>query len=161
MCNAHTNPALVTPLDPEALELSIALDEWRRSRTRDEQFWSSGDVVIVLTTTRMIEVRVGLLIPYAAQVAKRADYLEAKRAAIAGAQALVESVAERAELIANYRYPGERDEVEEQARLFLLDWTTEIHELYERFAPLERALPAGNERDISASISQALANTIF
>ena len=39
MCHAHANPATVQQLAPAVLELTIAHDEWRRSRTRDERIW--------------------------------------------------------------------------------------------------------------------------
>src|SRR5262249_23929262 len=123
MCHAHATPETVTYLAPEVLELTIAHDEWRRSRTRDERIWSNGPISVVLTIERKIEVQVGLLKPYTAQARQRAGYLEAKRAAIQLAQALEPKVKERNELLMHYRYPDEREEVEAQARLFLLDWT--------------------------------------
>src|SRR6266511_979866 len=147
MCHAHANPAIVTQPAPEVLELTIAHDEWRRSRTREERIWSNGPITVVLTTSRQIEIRIGLLKPYAAQVRQRRDYLEAKRAAIRLAQTLEPKVKERNELLMHFYYPDEREEVEAQARLFLLDWTTEIYDLYEQFDPLERAMENGPERD--------------
>jgi len=161
MCHAHANTITIQQLAPEVLELTIAHDEWRRSRTRDERIWTNGPISIVLTNERRLEIWVGLLKPYAAQIRQRCDYLEAKRTAIRLAQALEPKVKERNELLLHYYYPDERPEVEAQARLFLLDWTTEIHDLYERFDPLEQAMEDGPEREILANISQALANTIF
>ena len=161
MCHAHANLATIQRLAPEVLELTIAHDEWRRSRTRDERIWTNGPISVVLTIERKIEIRVGLLKPFAVQVRQRCDYLEAKRTAIRLAQALEPKVKERNELLMLYYYPDERPEVEAQARLFLLDWTTDIHELYEKFDSLEQAMENGQEREILANISQALANTIF
>lgn len=121
MCHDHATPATIPPLVPAVMDLQLAHDEWRRSRTRDEQIWSNGQVVVLLTTSRRIEIRLGRLMPYTAQVRKRADYLEAKRAAIRVAQSLAPKAQERAALLLDYRYPGERPEAEAQARLFLLD----------------------------------------
>ena len=104
---------------------------------------------------------VGLLTLYDVQVTTRNTYLEARTAAIAVAQALRPKVAARERMLAHYRYPGPRSAVIRQARLFLLDDTTPIHALYDRFDPLERAMEPGEERAILANISQALANTIF
>jgi len=161
MCHAHANPVAVQQLAPEVLELALAHDEWRRSQTREERIWSNGPINVILTTSRCIEIQVGLLKPYTAQIRQRSDYLEAKQVAIRLAQGLEPKVKERNELLMHFYYPSEREEVEAQARLFLLDWITEIDELYERFDPLERAMEAGHERSILSNISQALANTIF
>ena len=150
-----------TPLSRAPLELAIAMDEWRRSRANDELIWSSGTLRVRLTVGRRLVATVGLLTLYDVQVTTRNTYLEARSAAIAVAQALRPKVAARERMLANYRYPGPRSAVIRQARLFLLDDTTPIHALYDRFDPLERAMEPGEERAILANISQALANTIF
>src|SRR6266511_5639663 len=147
MCHAHSNPVTVQQLAPEVLELALAHDEWRRSQIREERVWSNGPINVILTTSRCIEIRVGRLKPYTAQGRQRRDYLKAKRAAIRLAQSLEPKVKERNELLMHFYYSDEREEVERQARLFLLDWTTEIYDLYEQFDPLERAMENGPERD--------------
>jgi hypothetical protein len=161
MCNAHRNPALFVPRPAEVIALGIAMDEWRRSRNRPEIIWSSGALSVRLTTDRHLIASVGPLTLYAVQVTARSNYIEARAAAIAVAQALRPKVEARSRMLAHYRYPVSSSTVKRQARLFLLDWKTDIHELYDRFDPLERAMEPGEERAILANISQALANTIF
>jgi len=160
----HATPTttLPRPLSTASLELLIAADEWRRSRTKPETIWTHSPLTVTLTTDRRLIAQLSALTLYDVQVRRREDYLEARRTAIAVAAALIPRVIERLALLVNYRYPVEREEVEAQARLFLMDWTTEIHELYERFDAVELALPLhSHERQICASVSQALANTIF
>jgi hypothetical protein len=161
MCKAHRNPALFTPRPVEVIALAIAMDEWRRSRNRPEIIWSSGDLKLRLTTDRHLIASVGPLTLYAVQVTARGNYVEARAAAIAVAQALRPKVEARSKMLAHYHYPVSSSTVKRQARLFMLDWKTDIHELYERFEWLERAMPDGRERSVLANISQALANTIF
>ena len=161
MCNAHRNPALFTPRPADVIALGMAMDEWRRSRIRPELIWSSGPLLVHLTPDRRIVATVGLLTLYDVQVNARSSYPEARAAAVRLAQALRPKVEARERMLANYRYPGPRSAVIRQARLFLLDDTTPIHALYDRFDPLEQAMEPGEERAILANISQALANTIF
>jgi hypothetical protein len=161
MCNAHRNPALYTPRPADVVALGIAMDEWRRSRNRPEIIWSSGALQLRLTTDRHLIASVGLLTLYAVQVTSRSSYVEARAAAILVAQALRPKVEARERMLAHYRYPVSSSTVKRQARLFMLDWKTDIHDLYERFDPLERAMADSRERSILGNISQALANTIF
>jgi len=161
MCNAHRNPALFTPRPADVIALGMAMDEWRRSRIRPELIWSSGPLLVHLTPDRRIVATVSLLTLYDVQVNARSSYPEARATAVRLAQALRPKVEARDKMLTHYHYPVSSSTVKRQARLFLLDWTTPIHDLYERFDPLERAMPDGRERHILAGISQALANTIF